>query len=207
MYTLRMWRGCFDETPTRVFSVLQLVLAGLLAGDAKQMRISRDQMLMEVARAVAKRGTCSRKQVGCVVARDGRVLVTGYNGTPAGMLHCKHEEYWGREIRNFVHVPQGIDLLPDHRYYITETDAKVKISTKNDPCSASVHAEANAIAFAARHGAKLDGAEMYTTYSPCLTCAKLIINAGVVRVVMYEMYHDPAGHELLLLAGVTPSML
>src|SRR5687767_3879721 len=117
------------------------------------MRVSRDQMLMEVAQAVAKRGTCSRKQVGVVVARDGRVLVTGYNGTPAGMAHCRHDYQTG------------------------------------EPCIDSVHAEANAIAFAARHGAKLDGAEMFTTYSPCLACAKLIINAGIVRVVMCEMYH------------------
>lgn len=129
-------------------------------------RISRDQMLMEVARAVAKRGTCSRKQVGVVVAREGRVLVTGYNGAPAGMPHCEH---------GFPHG--GV-------------------------CEVSVHAEANAVAFAARYGIRLEGASLYTTYMPCLACAKLIINAGVVQVFSGELYHDPAGEDLLIAAKV-----
>lgn len=137
------------------------------------MRISRDQMLIEVAQAVARRGTCQRKQVGVVVARDGRVLVTGYNGTPAGMIHCNHEPPYDSE----------------------------------EPCTLAVHAESNAIAYAARYGMSLDGAHLYTTYSPCLTCAKLIINAGIVRVTMCEMYHDESGSALLQMAKVETEIL
>lgn len=135
------------------------------------MRISRDQMLVEMAQAAAKRGTCSRKQVGVVVARKGRVLVTGYNGTPAGMPHCEH------------------------------------VMTNGGICEESVHAEANAIAFAARYGMSLDGAELYTTYSPCLTCAKLIINAGIYRVSMCEAYHDKSGILLLQRANIETQIL
>lgn len=138
-------------------------------------------MLMEVAQAVAKRGTCSRKQVGAVVAREGRVLVTGYNGTPAGMAHCRHDCDCG--------YPGEGGLLFQGKH--------LSNCVSFTPCTQSVHAEANAIAFAARYGMSLDQANLYTTYSPCLACAKLIINAGISKVYMAEVYHDRAGFELL----------
>lgn len=131
-------------------------------------RPTRDELLMEHAKLAALRGTCQRAQVGVVVARDGRILVTGYNGAPAGLSHCTH---------------QPDDLLPDG-------------------CKRAVHAECNAIAYAARYGIPLLGGTLYTTHMSCLPCAQLIINAGIVRLVADNPYRDPAGMDLLFAAGL-----
>lgn len=127
-------------------------------------RLSREEVLMEHAKVAALRATCSRQSVGVVIAHDGRVLVSGYNGAPAGMPHCFHD--------------------------------------RDEPCEISVHAEANAIAYAARYGIKVEGAELYTTFSPCLACGQLVINAGITRV-FYGAYHrDQRGLELIRMAGI-----
>lgn len=132
------------------------------------MRPSRLDTLLAVAETIAKRSTCNRLAVGAVVARDGRILTTGYNGPPAGMHHCEH------------------DMSAEY----TET------------CSEAVHAEANAIAFAARYGMATEGCELYVTHAPCLPCAKLIVNAGIVKVVYAHGYRDRSGLILLRDAGV-----
>ena len=134
------------------------------------MRIGRDDMLMEMARLLAKRSTCTRRQVGALAAIEGRVLATGYNGAPSGQTHCI-----------------------DRGYCITGEDGS---------CRDSVHAEANLVAFAAKHGIALRGATVYTTCAPCIDCAKLLINAGISRVVYGELYRDSKGLELLESAGV-----
>ena len=128
-------------------------------------RISRDELLGNIAKLVAKRSTCQRASVGAVLARDGRIISIGYNGAPAGLPHCDHK--------------------PD-----------------DPPCTRTVHAEANAIAFAAKNGVKTDGTTMYCTYSPCIDCAKLMINAGIIRVVFWELYRDDTPLLLLEDAGV-----
>lgn len=129
-------------------------------------RPDRDAVLMQHALLVAQRSTCSRLQVGAIIARNGRILSSGYNGAPAGMPHCHH------------------DLI----------DA--------NPCTVAVHAEANAIAFAARHGTWVDGADLYTTDSPCLTCAQLIVNAGIATVHYHRPYRLTLGLDLLDHANV-----
>lgn len=130
-------------------------------------RISRDQMLTEVAQIVAKRATCMRHSVGAVIAREGRILVTGYNGPPAGQKHCNFE-----------------------------------VCDVSKSCTRSTHAEANAIAFAAKYGIALEGADLYLTLSPCVTCAKLIASSGISRVHIQEMYRDTAGlYELVEYLG------
>ena len=101
---------------------------------------------MQVAEVFATRSTCSRAHVGVVIAREGRILTTGYNGAPAGMAHCNHS--------------------PD----------------EVNGCQNAVHAEANAIAYAARYGISLEGAELYSTFMPCLACAQLVINAGIQQI-------------------------
>jgi dCMP deaminase len=106
-----------------------------------------------------------------VLARDGRILVQGYNGAPAGMPHCEHP------------------------------DGEVSVSGSKG-CEIAVHAEANAIAYAARLGIRLEGAEMYTTLSPCVACAMLIINAGITCVYAAQIYRDLAGVELLSSGGI-----
>lgn len=123
-------------------------------------RPSMTQTLLSVATVMAQRSTCSLAHVGAVVARDGRILASGYNGAPATLPHCAH--------------------LPGE-----------------DSCPVSVHAEANAIAFAARYGVALENASLYCTHSPCLKCAQLIINAGIAAVFYRELHHNLRGLELL----------
>jgi dCMP deaminase len=127
---------------------------------------------MDVAQLVATRGTCNRLYVGAVIARAGRVLSTGYNGPPAGLPHCSH-------------------LVGECR-----PDGSIA------SCTDAVHAEANVVAFAARHGVATDGADAYVTHSPCLACAKLLINAGLSQVFYRTAFRDVSGILLLMRAGV-----
>lgn len=118
-------------------------------------RITRHQMLMDMAIAAAKRGTCLRLKVGAVIAAQGRVLSIGYNGAPPGVSHCTPE-----------------NCGPEK------------------PCTRAIHAEANAIAWAARQGHATEGAYLYTTISPCKACSDLILAAGIRLVVFRERYRD-----------------
>jgi dCMP deaminase len=127
-------------------------------------RPNRETTLLGTAYLWADRSTCARLKVGCVISRDGRILVQGYNGAPAGMPHC-----------DYPHEPE--DCL-------------------------AVHAEANAIAFAARWGVMLEGAMLTCTHQPCLNCARLIINAGISRVIFSEPYRLKDGLRLLQEAGI-----
>lgn len=135
-------------------------------------RPSRDELCMQIAHVVANRGTCSRAQVGAVIARDGRILVTGYNGPPAGMPHCTD--------------PLGCSVLD---------------RAASGGCVRAVHAEANAIAYAARHGISTEGADLYCTHLPCLKCAELIINSGLARVFYHSDYRVKEGEVLIRDAG------
>jgi len=131
------------------------------------MRITRDEYLMDAAKLAAKRSTCLRLNVGAVLARNGRIIATGYNGSPTGFEHC----------------------TPD-------------TCGPDKPCYATVHAEANAIYFAARHGIATEGADMYCTDSPCKTCAEAIINAGIIRFLYLREYRDKDPLRMLYHAGV-----
>lgn len=142
------------------------------------MRPGRDVVLLQHAALAALRGTCSRAQVGAVVALEGRILSTGYNGAPSGMAHCDHTG----QLTSLV--VDGVEQI------------------KDPGCQVAVHAEANAIAFAARHGVALLNSTIYCTSSPCVKCAQLIINAGIERVVFLSEYRDPAGRKLLKNAGI-----
>lgn len=133
-----------------------------------------DEVLLDVAELMASRGTCSIQQNGAIVARDGRILTSGYNGSPRGLPHCQHPELTVAEARD-----------PDRA-----------------TCTIAVHAEANAVAFAARHGVALNGATLYVTTSPCVVCAQLAVNAGVAQVVARRAYRNLTGVNLLQRAGV-----
>lgn len=145
-------------------------------------RPSRDNTLMATAGVWSQRSTCSRASVGAVIAIDGRIIVTGYNGAPAGMPHCDHTCVCGADNR----------LFHDHR------DG----CSADLPCRVAVHAEANAIAFAAKNGLATGGGELFVTLSPCYVCAQIIINAGISRVIVGELYRDLAGYNLLISAGI-----
>jgi dCMP deaminase len=137
-------------------------------------RISRDQMLMEMAIIASKRSTCTRKHVGAIIAIDGRPVSVGYAGAPAGLPHC---------------MDHGCLTGPD------------------GGCIRTQHAEANAIAFAARKGIATERAVLYTTVSPCLACSKLIINAGIEEVWFLELYRKQEGLELLSQLGIACEQL
>ena len=116
-----------------------------------------DEYFMEIAQVVAKRSNCSRRKVAAVITKENHLLSTGYNGTPRGVKNC----FDGGCPRCAGHTPSGKGL---------------------DECLC-VHAEQNAICQAARYGVDVSGSTIYITISPCLTCAKLIINAGIKEVV------------------------
>lgn len=141
-----------------------------------ESRPSWDEYFMEIARLVAKRSTCLRRQVGAVAVKEKRILATGYNGAPAGLRHCAEAGC----LREQLGVPSG---------------------ERHELCRA-IHAEQNAIVQAALHGAALKGGTLYVTHQPCVLCAKILINAGIVRVVFCGDYPDPLAREFLTEAGV-----
>ena len=132
---------------------------------------------MDIAHVAASRSNCCRRQVAAVLVRDHRIISTGYNGTPRGVRNCSD----GGCPRCNSDVPSGENL---------------------SSCLCS-HAEENAIVQAAYHGIMVKGATLYTTFSPCLLCAKMIINAGIVEVVYHQHYSiDETSMALLDEAGV-----
>jgi dCMP deaminase len=125
---------------------------------------------MEIARAVAKRATCDRGRSGCVIARNKQILVTGYVGAPKGLPHCD------------------------------EVGHQMKMTTHEDGhtsqhCVRTTHAEQNAIVQAAKLGIAIDGGVLYCKMTPCTICAKMIINAGILRVVCEKRYHTGSESE------------
>ncbi|MFA5517521.1 MAG: cytidine/deoxycytidylate deaminase family protein [Desulfuromonadales bacterium] len=143
---------------------------------AKMIRPSWEEYFMEIARLVARRSTCLRRQVGAVVVKEKNILATGYNGTPSGIAHCEETGC----LRQKLGVPSG---------------------ERHELCR-GLHAEQNAIIQAAKHGVNIGGASLYTTHSPCLICTKMIINAGVERIVYLEGYPDHLSLEMLQEAGI-----
>ena len=137
-------------------------------GENTFQRPSWDEYFMELANAAAKRATCDRGRSGCVIVKDKQVLVTGYVGSPIGLPHCDEV---GHLFKKTFHEDETITTH----------------------CVRTVHAEQNAICQAARRGIALDGATLYCRMTPCRTCAMLIINCGIKRVVCEKKYH--AGEE------------
>lgn len=132
-------------------------------------RPSWDDYFMQIAHLVKTRATCPRRQVGALIVRDRRILSTGYNGAPRGLPHCP---------------PGG----PDHDWPIG--------CMRAGHCIRSLHAEQNALLQAALIGVPCEGATIYVTCQPCNTCAKMIINAGIVRVIYEGDYPDDFTLEL-----------
>jgi len=140
-------------------------------------RPSWHSTFMEVARVVARRATCLRRQVGAVLVRDNRILATGYNGAPSGIKHCLDTGC----LREQLGIPSG---------------------ERHELCRA-VHAEQNVIIQAALHGVTTTGSTLYVTCQPCFICAKMLINAGIERVVCEGPYPDAMAGQILKEAGVT----
>lgn len=140
-------------------------------------RPSWDLYFMRMAALAASRSTCLRRHVGAVIVKERMVLSTGYNDTPRGLPNCGD----GGCARCASGAPSGTAL---------------------DTCLC-LHAEQNSIIQAAYHGVAIAGATIYTTHQPCLTCAKMIVNAGLRRIVFAGEYPDPLAVEMLQQAGVT----
>ena len=146
--------------------------------DSNYVRPSWDDYFMEVANSISKRATCDRGRSGCVIARDKQILVTGYVGSPTGFAHCDEV---GHQIKRLTHENGEV----------------------TEHCMRTVHAEQNAICQAAKIGVSIAGATIYTRMTPCRTCAMLLINCGIKRVVCERKYHQGAeSEEMFAAAGV-----
>ena len=140
------------------------------------MRPTWDEYFIDISRHVATRSTCLRRHVGAIIVKDKRILSTGYNGAPQGLAHCDEIGC----LREKLGIPSG---------------------QRQEICR-GLHAEQNAIVQAALHGVTIQGGQIFCTHQPCVTCAKMIINAGIVRVVCAEEYPDELGRSMLAEAGI-----
>lgn len=144
-------------------------------------RPSWDEYFMGIAKLVATRSTCLRRQVGAVAVKKKQVLATGYNGAPSGITHCDQVGC----LRAELGVPSG---------------------ERHELCRA-LHAEQNAFLQAARHGASLEGAVLYITTQPCSICAKMAINVGIKKIVFEGDYPDELARKFLEEAGMEMAVM
>ena len=145
----------------------------------KRKKIKRpdwDEYFLDIAKLVAKRSTCLRRQVGALIVKNRRILTTGYNGTPSGITHC---EVTGC-LREKLKVPSG---------------------ERHELCR-GLHAEQNAIIQAALYGVNIEGGTLYCTNQPCSICAKMLINAGIKEIMMKSGYPDQMAREFFDEAGI-----
>jgi dCMP deaminase len=139
-------------------------------------RPSWDEYFMDITVRVAQRATCLRRKVGAILVKEKKILTTGYNGAPAGLAHCEQVGC----LRDRLSVPRG---------------------ERHELCRGT-HAEQNAIIQAASFGVSIRGATLYSTHFPCVLCTKMLINAGVRRVVYLEGYPDDLAKEIIGEAGL-----
>ena len=142
-------------------------------------RITRpdiDEYFLKIASVVAERSTCRRHHVGAVAVRDKHILSTGYNGAASGLKDCLELGC----LRDDMNVPSG---------------------TRHEVCRA-IHAEQNVIIQATLHGVSLEGATVYVTHTPCILCAKMIVNAKIKRFVTFGEYADEAFRDLFEEANI-----
>ena len=130
-----------------------------------------DEYFMKITSDVSDRATCVKRKVGAIIVKDHHILATGYNGAPKGFEHCADETC----IRKQMHVPSG---------------------QRHELCR-GLHAEQNAIIQAAVHGVKIDGGTLYCTYQPCVICVKMMVNAGITRLVYSGGYPDELAAQML----------
>jgi len=134
-------------------------------------RPSWDEYFMDITHLVAKRATCLRRHVGAILVKDKKILATGYNGAPSGLNHCLDIGC----LRELQSIPSG---------------------ERHELCR-GLHAKQNAIIQAAYHGVEICGATLYCTNHPCTICSKMLINAGITRIVFEEGYADELAASML----------
>ena len=136
-----------------------------------------DEYFMGIAELTAKRSTCLRRHVGAVIVQDRHIVATGYNGAPRGIDHCAQR---GGCLREEMGIPSG---------------------ERHELCRA-LHAEQNAIIQAATFGHSIEGGTIYITHAPCVICSKMIINAGIKKIIVGAEYPDAFSAEILREAGL-----
>lgn len=188
--------GIPDPSPSVEVPVVDpgVGLVNEIGGSLERTRISRDEMFSKICQVVAQRSTCWRSQVGALIVKDGRIVSMGYNGPVSGMPACVKPI----PPADWMDGPYCFGSVVDD--IIME---KLKERTCMGPgCTRSLHAETNAIAFAARAGVSVEGCTMYCSMSPCINCAKVIVNSGIRELKYLEEYRDTSGLELLKKAGI-----
>ncbi|HQP25157.1 MAG TPA: cytidine/deoxycytidylate deaminase family protein [Smithellaceae bacterium] len=140
-----------------------------------------DTYFLDIVELVSKRATCLRRAVGAGLVRDRRILATGYNGAPSKLQHCLDIGC----LREQLNVPSG---------------------ERHELCR-GLHAEQNAIIQAALHGVSTKDSTLYCTNHPCVICAKMIINAGITRIVIRDGYSDRLAAVMLREAGISVEQL
>ena len=138
-----------------------------------------DKRFMDLTKTIAKWSSCykTNRNIGAIIVKDKRILTTGYNGAPSGIKSCKEK---GECLRQKLDIPSG---------------------KQHELCFA-IHAEQNAIIQAAKIGVSIDGATLYCTHQPCVICSKMIVNAGISRVVYANPYPDDFAQEIFKESGV-----
>jgi len=139
-------------------------------------RPGSDEYFLKIASVVAERSTCRRHHVGAVAVRNKRILATGYNGAPSGVKDCLELGC----LRDELNIPSG---------------------TRQEVCR-GIHAEQNVIIQASLHGVSLEGGTIYATHTPCVLCAKMLVNARIKRYVSFGQYNDAAFVDLFREAGI-----
>jgi dCMP deaminase len=146
-----------------------------------RQRPSWDEYFMNIARLASTRSTCLRRQVGAVIVKDKKILATGYNGAPSGLTHCLDIGC----LREELGIPSG---------------------ERHELCRAT-HAEQNAIVQAATFGISIKDSIIYSTAHPCILCSKLLINAGIKKIITEDSYPDEMSREMLKEARVKIQIL
>ena len=143
-------------------------------------RPDTDEYFLKIASVVAERSTCRRHHVGAVAVRDKHMLATGYNGAPSGARDCLELGC----LRDELNIPSG---------------------TRHEICR-GIHAEQNVIIQASLHGVSIEGSTIYATHTPCVLCAKMLVNARIKRFVSFRGYNDDAFVKLFQEAGIEIDM-
>ncbi len=139
-------------------------------------RLDSDEYFLKIASVVAERSTCRRRHVGAVAVRSKHILSTGYNGAPSGAKDCLELGC----LRDELNIPSG---------------------TRHEICR-GIHAEQNVIIQAGLHGVSLEGSTLYATHTPCVLCAKMLVNAKIKRLVSFSSYNDNEFGKLFREAGI-----
>jgi len=142
----------------------------------KLTRLGSDEYFLKIASVVAERSTCRRHHMGAVAVKDKHILTTGFNGAPAGQKDCLELGC----LRDELNIPSG---------------------TRQEICRA-IHAEQNVIIQAALHGISLEGSTIYCTHTPCVLCAKMLVNARIKRFISFREYDDSSFVDLFHEAGI-----